>query len=149
MIKAVLVFNIKGQARLLRFYSETPIETQMAITRHLHGMLVDREEGACFIDAPSEYFEKGHKIAFRQYATLIFCFVIDEAESELGTLDLCQVFVRILSLIFKNVCELDLMFYYDVAYFVLDEMIMAGTPLETSLDALSKIVMEEEFMLSD
>ena len=33
---------------------------------------------------------------YRLYATLIFVFVIDEAESELAVLDLIQVFVEVL-----------------------------------------------------
>lgn len=45
---------------------------------------------------------------YRHYATLYFVFVVDEAESELGILDLIQVFVESLDKCFENVCELDL-----------------------------------------
>ena len=36
------------------------------------------------------------KIVFRTYVTLTFIFIIDREESELGILDLIQVFVEIL-----------------------------------------------------
>lgn len=50
---------------------------------------------------------------FRVYATLIFVFIIDEAESELAVLDLVQVLVEVLDKCFENVCELDLIFSPD------------------------------------
>ena len=50
---------------------------------------------------------------FRVYATLIFVFVIDDAESELAVLDLIQVLVEVLDKTFENVCELDLIFNPD------------------------------------
>jgi len=46
----------------------------------------------------------------RQYATLFFVFIVDESESELGILDLIQVFVETLDRCFENVCELDIIF---------------------------------------
>ena len=49
----------------------------------------------------------------RVYATLIFVFVIDDAESELAVLDLIQVLVEVLDKSFENVCELDLIFNPD------------------------------------
>lgn len=45
---------------------------------------------------------------YRHYATLYFVFVVDGNESELGILDLIQVFVEALDSIFVNVCELDI-----------------------------------------
>ena len=52
-------------------------------------------------------------VVFRVYATLIFVFVIDDAESELAVLDLIQVLVEVLDKTFENVCELDLIFNPD------------------------------------
>lgn len=51
---------------------------------------------------------KDVRVIYRHYATLYFVFVVDEAESELGILDLIQVFVESLDKCFENVCELDL-----------------------------------------
>ena len=41
-----------------------------------------------------------------------FIFIVDEAESELGILDLLQVFVQVLDTCFENVCELDLIYHF-------------------------------------
>lgn len=53
------------------------------------------------------------RVIYRHYATLYFVFVVDGAESELGILDLIQVFVESLDRTFENVCELDLIFHFD------------------------------------
>ncbi|XP_015768746.1 PREDICTED: AP-3 complex subunit sigma-2-like [Acropora digitifera] len=53
------------------------------------------------------------KIIYRHYATLYFVFCVDSSESELGILDLIQVFVETLDKCFENVCELDLIFHMD------------------------------------
>ena len=44
---------------------------------------------------------------------MYFVFCVDESESELGILDLVQVFVETLDRCFENVCELDLVFHMD------------------------------------
>ena len=53
------------------------------------------------------------KLIYRHYATLYFIFCVDQSESELGILDLIQVFVETLDRTFENVCELDLIFHLD------------------------------------
>lgn len=40
--------------------------------------------------------------------------VVDEAECELAIIDLIQVFVRVLNSCFENVCELDVIFNFDL-----------------------------------
>lgn len=76
-----------------------------------------------FLDAPELVFPSPGKseatkdddtrVIYRHYATLYFVFVVDGAESELGILDLIQVFVESLDRTFENVCELDLIFHFD------------------------------------
>ena len=54
-----------------------------------------------------------YKLIYRHYATLYFVFCVDSSESELGILDLIQVFVETLDKCFESVCELDLIFHMD------------------------------------
>lgn len=49
----------------------------------------------------------------KQYATLRFVFCVGSSESELGILDLIQVFVETLDKYFEKVCELDSISYVD------------------------------------
>lgn len=76
------------------------------------------------------------RIIYRHYATLYFIFIVDRSESELGTLDLIQIFVEALDQCFGNVCELDLIFNPERAYQILDEIIMSGIVQETSLKSI-------------
>lgn len=64
-------------------------------------------------------------------------FVVDGAESELGILDLIQVFVESLDRAFENVCELDLIFHFDEVQYVLNEIIQGGLVLETNINEIS------------
>jgi AP-3 complex subunit sigma len=64
-------------------------------------------------------------------------FVVDGAESELGILDLIQVFVESLDRTFENVCELDLIFHFDEVHLVLAEIIQGGLVLETNLSEIA------------
>lgn len=76
---------------------------------------------------------EGCKLVYRQYATLYIVFIIDEAESELGILDLIQVFVEVLDKSFENVCELDVVFHPERTIALLEEIIMGGMVVETNI----------------
>ncbi len=76
------------------------------------------------------------KIIYRHYATLYFVFCVDSSESELGILDLIQVFVETLDKCFENVCELDLIFHVDKVHYILQEMCMGGMVLETNMSEI-------------
>jgi len=80
------------------------------------------------------------RVVYRSYATLYFVFVIDGAESELGILDLIQVFVESLDRAFENVCELDLVFHFDEVHHILAEIIQGGLVLETNVDEIDSAV---------
>lgn len=84
------------------------------------------------------------KIIYRHYATLYFIFAVDEQESDLGILDLIQVFVEALDRCFENVCELDLIFHSDKVHYILDEIIMGGMVLETNISNIMNAIHELE-----
>uniref|UniRef100_A0A8C7WVF1 Adaptor related protein complex 3 subunit sigma 1 n=1 Tax=Oryzias sinensis TaxID=183150 RepID=A0A8C7WVF1_9TELE len=77
-----------------------------------------------------------YKLIYRHYATLYFVFCVDSSESELGILDLIQVFVETLDKCFENVCELDLIFHVDKVHNILAEMVMGGMVLETNMNEI-------------
>lgn len=65
---------------------------------------------------------------------------MDSSESELGILDLIQVFVETLDKCFENVCELDLIFHADAVHHILAELVMGGMVLQTNMtDILARI----------
>ena len=69
-----------------------------------------------------------------------FVFAVDSSESELGILDLIQVFVESLDQRFENVCELDLIFHVEKVHHIIDEICMGGMVLETNMVEILKHV---------
>ena len=68
--------------------------------------------------------------------------IADSCESELGVLDLLQVFVHVLDSCFENICELDIVYHYDRVNYVLDEMVMAGMVMETNSEVILNTIGE-------
>ncbi|WVO15501.1 hypothetical protein L204_103159 [Cryptococcus depauperatus] len=163
MIHAVLIFNTNGKPRLSKFFTPLPPLVQQSLISQIFSLISDRPQGVCnFLDAPELVFpmpksmekrkeerlgveesrkgEDDTRVIYRHYATLYFVFVVDGAESELGILDLIQVFVESLDRSFENVCELDLIFHFDEVHHVLSEIIQGGLVLETNINEVSACV---------
>lgn len=73
------------------------------------------------------------KIVYKRYASLYFVCAIDADDNELVTLDMIHHFVEVLDKHFSNVCELDLVFHFYKAYWLMDEVFLAGTPRSSLL----------------
>merc|ERR1719399_1703013 len=149
MIYSVLIVNNGGKPRLCRFYEETGLDQQQLLLQKVHELLTKRpdESCCCFLDEPG--LLQGRKLVYRHFATLYFCFIVDDAESELGVLDLIQVFVQVLDSCFENVCELDLIYHFDRVNYIIDEIVMAGMVLETNADLIITAVKETKKLESE
>lgn len=130
-----MVINNQGKPRIVRFYDEVSLENQNATVKRVHSIVTSRTDDLCCCFAVDASLPN-KKIVYRHYATLYFILIVDDAESELGILDLLQVFVQVLDSVFENVCELDLIYHYEKVNFVLDEMVMAGMVLETNVESI-------------
>ncbi|XP_055517306.1 AP-3 complex subunit sigma-2-like isoform X1 [Leucoraja erinacea] len=137
MIKAILVFNNHGKPRLSRFYQHFSEDMQQQIIRETFQLVSRRDENVCnFLEGGSLIGGSDYKLIYRHYATLYFLFCVDSSESELGILDLIQVFVETLDKCFENVCELDLIFHMDKVHCILQEVVMGGMVLETNMNEI-------------
>ncbi|NXM27409.1 AP3S2 protein, partial [Oxyruncus cristatus] len=147
MINAILVFNNHGKPRLVRFYQHLAEEAQQQIIRDTFHLVLKRDDHICnFLECgsvlqlspcPHSLFGgSDYKLIYRHYATLYFVFCVDSSESELGILDLIQVFVETLDKCFENVCELDLIFHMDKVHHILQEMVIGGMVLETNMNEI-------------
>jgi AP-3 complex subunit sigma len=146
--------NTSGVPRLTKFYTP-PRVAPGALVERIFTLVSRRAPTQCnFLEAPDLDADlrgegaSGDKdgasdrlrVVYRNYATLYFVFVVDAAESELGVLDLIQVFVESLDRAFENVCELDLVFHFDEAHHVLSEVVQGGLVLETNVDEIESAV---------
>ena len=100
-----------------------------------------------------EYGE--HKLVFKRYASLYFIAGVDPEDNELIVLDIIHQYVEVLDKYFGNVCELDLIFNFHLAYFILEEMLVGGHLIESSKKNVLKMVgqidqqMDEAFFKDD
>lgn len=83
-----------------------------------------------------------YKLIYRRYASLYFCVGVDPSDNELLTLDVIHQYVEVLDKYFGNVCELDLIFNFHKAYFILDEVLVAGELQESSKKVIQRVVQE-------
>lgn len=145
MIKGILVINNHGMPRLMKFYqSVTGEEEQQSVLRQIFQQVSQRPDTFCnYLAGRVPEWGDETKIIYRHYATLYFVFAVDKQESDLGILDLIQVFVESLDKSFENVCELDLIFHSDKVNYILDEIIMAGMVLETNIRHILTSVNEQ------
>ncbi|KAI8391684.1 AP complex, mu/sigma subunit [Radiomyces spectabilis] len=143
MIKSVLIFNNHGKPRLIKFYQQIDIATQQALVQEIFSLVSKRPDTVCnFLEGSKLLGGKDTRVIYRHYATLYFVFVVDESESELGILDLIQVFVESLDRCFENVCELDLIFHFDEVHYILSEIIQGGMVLETNMNEIVAAINE-------
>ncbi|XP_078283453.1 arpin isoform X2 [Rhinoraja longicauda] len=112
-------------------------DMQQQIIRETFQLVSRRDENVCnFLEGGSLIGGSDYKLIYRHYATLYFLFCVDSSESELGILDLIQVFVETLDKCFENVCELDLIFHMDKVHCILQEVVMGGMVLETNMNEI-------------
>jgi len=155
-IQAVFIVNNTGKPRLTKFYIPLAPHARAAAVQHVFDLISGRPDSVCnFVELPpgglfgaadskgksreADRADLGEtlRVIYRHYATLYFALVVDEAESELGILDLIQVFVESLDRCFENVCELDLIFHFDEVHTLLSCMIVGGLVADTSIDSIA------------
>lgn len=143
MIKGILIVNNYGQVRLQRFYQEVPDGGSAELVRRIFQQVGKRPDNFCnYLELATSDWGP-FKIIYRHYATLYFIFAVDQQESELGILDLIQVFVEALDKCFENVCELDIIFHSDKVNYCLDDIVMGGMVLETNIVSLLQAVNDQ------
>jgi len=134
MIKTILIFNNNGKPRLSKFYQYYSEAVQQQIIAETFQLVSKRDEDVCnFLEGGSLVGGSDYRLIYRHYATLYFVFCVDSSESELGILDIIQVFVECLDKCFENVCELDLIFHVDKVHYILNELVMGGMVVDTNM----------------
>uniref|UniRef100_A0A8B9CPQ6 Adaptor related protein complex 1 subunit sigma 3 n=1 Tax=Anser brachyrhynchus TaxID=132585 RepID=A0A8B9CPQ6_9AVES len=80
------------------------------------------------------------------YASLYFCCAIEDQDNELLTLEVVHRYVELLDRYFGNVCELDIIFNFEKAYFILDEFIIGGEVQDTSKRSAVKAIEDSDML---
>ncbi|RWV89662.1 hypothetical protein GW17_00048183, partial [Ensete ventricosum] len=135
MIHFVILISRQGKVRLTKWYSPYQQKERSTVIRELSGLILTRGPKLCnFVEW------KGYKVVYRRYASLYFCMCIDPDDNELEVLEIIHHFVEILDRYFGSVCELDLIFNFHKAYYILDEILIAGELQESSKKAVARVI---------
>jgi len=141
MIHFVLLISRQGKMRMNKFYSPYTQKEKAKIQREVVNLVLSRAPKLCnFIEW------KDMKVIYKRYASLYFVMCVDPTDNELIVLETIHHYVEVLDRYFGNVCELDLIFNFHKAYFMLDEMLMAGELQETSKKNVLRILAQQDIM---
>ncbi|KCV70696.1 hypothetical protein H696_03049 [Fonticula alba] len=142
MMQFFLLINRQGKVRLAKWFVPTPTSEKNKIAREVAQLVLSRRNKMCnFIDW------KDRKIVYRRYASLYFITTVDNDDNELYALEAIHQYVEVLDRYFGNVCELDLIFNFHKAYFVLDEVLLGGELQESSKKAILKSVAQQDNLM--
>ncbi|XP_034051911.1 AP-1 complex subunit sigma-3b isoform X1 [Gymnodraco acuticeps] len=135
MIRFLLLFSRQGKLRLQKWFTPMTEREKKKITRDMTTMVLSRQPRSC-----NFLHWKDLKIIYKRYASLYFCLAIENGENELIALEVIHRYVELLDKYFGNVCELDIIFNFEKAYFILDEFLMGGEIQETSKQMVNRSI---------
>ncbi|XP_039068716.1 AP-1 complex subunit sigma-2 isoform X1 [Hibiscus syriacus] len=142
MIHFVLLISRQGKVRLTKWYSPYSQKERTKVIRELSGVILSRGPKLCnFVDW------RGFKVVYKRYASLYFCMCIDQDDNELEVLEIIHHFVEILDRYFGSVCELDLIFNFHKAYYLLDELLLAGELQESSKKTVARLIAAQDSLV--
>ncbi|CAH8562253.1 unnamed protein product [Dicrocoelium dendriticum] len=141
MIHFLLLFSRQGKVRLQKWYSYFSEKQKKQYLREITTLVFARKPKMC------SFLEwKDMKIVYRRYASLYFTCAIDATDNELITLEIIHRYVEILDKYFGNVCELDIIFHFEKAYFVLDEYLLAGEVQESGTREILSVIDAQDIL---
>jgi len=141
MIHFVILFSRQGKLRLQKWYEAKDPKEKKKMCRELTSSILQRKPKM------SNFIEyRDLQVVYKRYASLFFCFGVDKEDNELNVLEVIHRYVEVLDKYFGSVCELDIIFNFEKAYFILDELILGGEMQETSKKAvLNQIEQADKF----
>mmetsp|Transcript_9937 Transcript_9937/g.25134 ORF Transcript_9937/g.25134 Transcript_9937/m.25134 type:complete len:161 (+) Transcript_9937:88-570(+) len=143
-IELLLLVNRQGKVRLTKFYADVDKKDKQRVVREVSSMVLGRTHKLCnFIEW------RGKKIVYKRYASLYFVTLIDAEDNELITLETIHHYVENLDKYFGNVAELDIIFNFHKAYYILDELLIGGELQETSKRNVLKAAGAQDDMMEE
>lgn len=141
-INFILLVSRQGKTRLTKWFSSYSAKEKVRAIRELTASVLARPPKLCnFL----EWQDK--KVVYKRYASLYFIACVDKTDNELIVLEQIHLFVEVLDRYFGNVCELDIIFNFHKAYYILDELFIGGHLQETSKAEVLRIAQAMDDMM--
>jgi AP-1 complex subunit sigma 1/2 len=141
MMHFMLLFSRQGKVRLQKWFTAYPDKQKKKIIRELVSTVLARKPKLCSF---LEY--KDLKIVYKRYASLYFLAAIESDDNQLLTLEIIHRYVEVLDKYFGSVCELDIIFNFEKAYFILDELILGGEIQETGKKKVHEMIQAQDVL---
>ncbi|KAJ3425527.1 ap-1 complex subunit sigma-2 [Anaeramoeba flamelloides] len=142
MIYFLLLANKQGKIRLSKWYQNFTKKQKTKLQKEVVSLCLSRSQRSCNFIEWNDY-----KIIYRRYASLYFMICCDTEDNELIGLEIIHHFVEILDKYFGSVCELDIIFNFQKAYNVLDEVIIDGKLQDSSKKSILRSVGTQDFLI--
>ncbi|GAB0490950.1 hypothetical protein MMPV_002192 [Pyropia vietnamensis] len=144
MMHWMMLISRQGKVRLAKWFDASTTAQRAAIMRDVVTLVLPRPSVMCNVVEwtspplpPSSPSPSGssaspssaslaRKLIYRRYASLYFVLCISDGDNELAALETVHLYVESLDKYFGNVCELDVIFNFDRAYFLADELFLGG-----------------------
>lgn len=130
--------------RLSKWYIAMSQQEKQRVTKELTAIVPLRKSKMCNV---LEY--KDSKLVYRRYASLFFIACVGNDDNELLALEVIQRYVEVMDKIYGNVCELDIIFNFQLAYQILDELVIDGVMQESSSSEIIRRIAYQEQMQHD
>lgn len=141
MMHFMLLFSRQGKLRLQKWFTAYPEKQKKKVIRELTAIVIARKAKTCaFIEW------RDMKLVYKRYASLFFMTAIEQDDNQLLTLEIIHRYVEVLDKYFGSVCELDIIFNFEKAYFMLDELILGGEIQETSKRSIQKVMSAQDLV---
>ncbi len=140
----MLLVNRQGKIRLMKWYDSYLVSERQKYIKELSVMVIGRSARLSNVIEWNNY-----KIIYKRFASLYFITLCDKEENELIILELLQHFVECLDRYFGNVCELDIIFNFHKAYYIIEEILSGGNIQESDRKEIYRILSEQDAKLNE
>ncbi|KAK3685486.1 Adaptor protein complex sigma subunit [Podospora appendiculata] len=137
-INYLILLSRQGK-RLAKWFTTLSPRDKAKIVKDVSQLVLARRTRMCnFL----EY--KDTKIVYRRYASLFFIAGTSSEDNELITLEIIHRYVEQMDKYYGNVCELDIIFSFTKAYYILDELLLAGELQESSKKNVLRCIAQQD-----
>ncbi|KAK2800842.1 hypothetical protein FQN50_007983 [Emmonsiellopsis sp. PD_5] len=138
-INYLILLSRQGKVRLAKWFTTLSPKDKAKIIKDVTQLVLSRRTRMCnFL----EY--KDTKVVYRRYASLFFIAGCSSEDNELITLEIVHRYVEQMDKYYGNVCELDIIFNFQKAYFILDELLLAGEMQESSKKNVLRCISQQD-----
>ncbi|EPE30370.1 SNARE-like protein [Glarea lozoyensis ATCC 20868] len=156
-INYLILLSRQGKVRLAKWFTTLSPKEKAKIIKDVSQLVLARRTRMCnFLEYKGAEVLKDalkletntlpldSKIVYRRYASLFFIAGCNSTDNELITLEIVHRYVEQMDKYYGNVCELDIIFNFQKAYFILDELLLAGEMQESSKKNVLRVISAQD-----